>query len=195
MVPPNGKLFQLTSGFQTPTGIKNPAVLIATDFQNDWANITNSFDPGDTCLNPPCSGGGGSKNLNSEVVLADLNLDCQVLTYTLSPTSGPVGTKVTVNGALRGCTFVSGEKTLFGALSANLTFRLTGPLSPPGCTMQSVVAPPLPLLLPFSSTSKIPFTFQLKIPTNACQGTSEVTSSILSGNVEFVNAATFTVTH
>jgi len=192
IVPPSGKLLNLTSQFQTPTGIKNPALLIASDFQNDWANITNFFDPGDPCTTPPCSGGGGTKSFNSESVLADLNLGCQVLTYTLSPTSASPGQSIKVTGNLKGCTFVSGEKTLFGALLASLTFRLTGPLRSNGvCTPQTVVAPALPLLLPFNSN--IPFKFPVKIPTNACTGTSVVTSSIISGTVEYVWSATLAV--
>jgi hypothetical protein len=189
-----GKLINLTSQFQTPTSIHSPAVLIATDDPtplNDWTNITTFFDPGDTCLKPPCSGGGGTKGLNTRLALADLNPGCDILTYTLQPDHGPVGTSVNVKGSLNGCQFVSGEKTLFGAFLGSLTFRLTGKLSPPGCAMQTVVGPPLPLFLPFGS--KIPFSFKLKIPTNACLGRSEVTSTILSGNDPFVWSATFTV--
>jgi hypothetical protein len=191
IVPPQGTVINLNSTLTTPSGFHNLALLIASDGLNDWANITNFVDPGDACTRPPCGVGGGTTGLNSETVVADLSLSCQVLTYALNPTSGPPGTKVTVTGSLKGCTVATpGAKTAFGTLLASLTFRFTGPIGS-SCTVQSVTSPALPLIVPLKAN--LPFQFQLKVPSNACPGTSEVTSSILSGVVSYEDVATFTV--
>jgi hypothetical protein len=195
IVLPSGTLINLLSQFQTTTPIKNPAVLIASDGKNDWANITNFFDPGDICTKPPCKGGGGTGGFNSEGVLADLNLPCQVLTYTLSPTHGSPGTIINVTGNLSGCSsqlVKFGEKAvLFGlVLSAKATFRTTGPMDST-CTIETDTSSPIQLFLPFGLN--IPFKFKVKIPSNACTGTFELTSSVISGTVEYIGSATLTV--
>jgi hypothetical protein len=202
IVPPVGTDIALTMQFITPTAFHNPAMLIASDCfslgncpasPRDWANITNGpFQPGDTCTKPPCKGGGKTGSLNSELVMADLNLSCQVLNYSLSPTSGGPGTKVTITGSLNGCkSVVPGETTLFGKfLTAQLIFTFNGPVGS-SCTSESVASPALPLIVPLNAS--LPFHFQFKVPPNACAGTAEVTSSILSGTVSYVNSAVFTV--
>ena len=193
IVPPQGTLINLTNQFASAQ-FKNLAMLIATDNQNDWANITTFVKPGDICTKPPCGSGGGTKGLNTEVVLADLTLPCQVLNYTLSPTHGSPGTTINLTGSLKGCSSQLakyGEKTLFGALFATATFTFYGPLQPPNCTYQTITSPAFPLLVPFGST--LPFKLPVTIPKNACPGTSEVTSSIISGTVTYVGSATLTV--
>jgi hypothetical protein len=202
IVPPAGTKIALSMGFITPTAFHNPAMLIASDcfslgdcpaYPHDWANITDTpFQPGDTCTKPPCKGGGGTGGLNSELVMADLSLSCQVLNYSLSPTSGAPGTKVTITGSLNGCkSVVPGETTLFGkSLTAQLIFTFNGPVGS-SCTFESEASPPLPLIVPLNAN--LPFQFELKVPSNACAGTTEVTSSILSGTVSYVNSAVFTV--
>ena len=202
IVPPAGTKIALSMQFTTPTGFHNPAMLIASDCfslnncpasPHDWANITDtSFQPGDTCTKPPCKGGGGTGSLNSELVMADLNLSCQVLNYSLSPTSGGPGTKVTITGSLSGCnSIVPGETSLFGIfLTGQLIFTFNGPTGS-SCTFESVASPALPLIVPLNAN--LPFQFQAKVPPNACAGTFEVTSSIQSGTVSYVNSATFTV--
>lgn len=203
IVPPAGTKIALSMQFITPTAFHNPAMLIASDcfslpsgcppYPHDWANITNTpFQPGDTCTKPPCRGGGGTGSLNSELVMADLSLSCQVLNYSLSPTSGGPGTKVTITGSLNGCkSVVPGETTLFGKfLTGQLIFTFNGPMGS-SCTSESVSSPAIPLIVPLSAS--LPFQFPLKVPSNACAGTFEVTSSIQSGTVSYVNAVTFTV--
>jgi hypothetical protein len=196
IVPPKGSPINVTYQFASAQ-FKNLAVLIASDFQNDWANITTSLNPGDICTKPPCGTGGSSTGLNTEVVLADLGLPCQVLTYALSSSSANPGTTIKVTGSLNGCASQLtqyGEKTLLGALYANATFALTGPFpvgNPAVCTVQTVTSPTLPLIVPFNS--KLPFTLPVTVPKNACAGSFEVTSTIISGTVTYVGSATLTV--
>ena len=124
--------------------------------------------------------------------MADLSLSCQVLNYSLSPTSGGPGTKVTITGSLNGCnSVVPGETTLFKKfLTGQLILTFNGPVGS-SCTVQSIASPPIPLIVPLNAS--LPFQFQLKVPPNACLGTAEVTSSIQSGSVSYVNTAVFTV--
>jgi len=57
-------LIQLTSHYETQAPQPNPALIIATDGQNDWANITEVFTP------DPITG--GSKGLNTDEAIVNL---------------------------------------------------------------------------------------------------------------------------
>jgi sugar lactone lactonase YvrE len=59
-------LIQLTSFYNTQSPQPNPGLIIATDGQNDWANITEVFDL--DC----CSGSGASKGLNTDEAIVNL---------------------------------------------------------------------------------------------------------------------------
>jgi sugar lactone lactonase YvrE len=59
-------LIQLTSHYKTQSPQPNPALIIASDGQNNWRNITNSFDPSDPII------GGGTRGVNSDEVIANI---------------------------------------------------------------------------------------------------------------------------
>jgi hypothetical protein len=195
----NGSLIKLKSLYTSNASFKNPALVIASDTNFDWANISNlggtSFDPGDPCLNPPCGTGGGSKGLNGREAIIDLNLPCQILTYHLDNSNPTRGTTINLIGNLVGCPFVDGEQKVFGQRFATLLVRLTGPLNPPGCSSgsQTIKSPPIPLVLPFNSNVNIPFKLPLKIPASSCIAPFKISTAISSGTVNYFAFVSLTV--
>ncbi len=168
----------------------------------DWTNITKSFQPG--CTTPPCGSGGGGKRLNGQETVIDLNLDCQLLAFTITPRSGaptvPPGGLVTVAGNIRGCSPQPGSSTNGYGL---LTFTFEGPHKQGGvCTQTRVSLPPPPK--PGAQQGGFPvrlapvgfnrsFSFLLPVPSNACTGLFKFSTTIKSGTVFYNNTAPLTV--
>jgi sugar lactone lactonase YvrE len=59
-------LIKLASHYKTLSPQPNPGMIIADDGANDWADITNSFDPSDPTI------GGGTKVLNTDLGIVNL---------------------------------------------------------------------------------------------------------------------------
>ncbi|HZR31907.1 MAG TPA: hypothetical protein VFA76_08655 [Terriglobales bacterium] len=208
---PNPALIGLDSQYSSSLDPTSGAYVIAHDDDShlighvpgpDWTNITKSFQPG--CTTPPCGSGGGGKRLNGQETVIDLNLDCQLLAFTITPRSGaptvPPGGLVTVAGNIRGCSPQPGSSTNGYGL---LTFTFEGPHKQGGvCTQTRVSLPPPPK--PGAQQGGFPvrlapvgfnrsFSFLLPVPSNACTGLFKFSTTIKSGTVFYNNTAPLTV--
>jgi len=147
---PSGSLIQLSSKFGTIFPQPYPALIIADDGQNDWANITTSVNSIDPTLR------GGTKALNSDEVIVNLGPG-----FSLSPVSsfsvsvGSFGlTSVTVN-SLSG--FASQVTLSVPSPASGVSISLSpNPVSPiTGYPAHSQLAASL---LPFVTPSTFPLT-------------------------------------
>lgn len=78
---------QLASQYKTQSSQPCPALIIADDGQNDWANITTGFNPADPTIS------GGTKGLNTDTAVVDLGAgNCAALS---SDTTPPTTTAIT----------------------------------------------------------------------------------------------------
>jgi len=82
---------QLTSSYKTLSPQPNPALLIASDGQSNYAVITTGFDPADPTIS------GGTNRLNSDEVIA--NLPGSPPSDTVPPTTTAATSPVAPNGA------------------------------------------------------------------------------------------------
>jgi sugar lactone lactonase YvrE len=82
---------QLTSSYKTLAPQTNPALLIASDGQSNYAVITTGFNPADPTIS------GGTKALNSDAVIG--NLPGTLSTDTVAPTTTATTSPVAPNGA------------------------------------------------------------------------------------------------
>jgi hypothetical protein len=176
---PSGTLIGLSSTYQTESPQTNPALIIADDGQNNWADITTGYiAPDDVVVN------GGTKGLNTDTAI--VNVGCQYFSVGLNPSSVSPGAITIAGGMLKSC--VKTTETVV------ITFTLEGPLQPNACgsTESSMFKTPTFTLQP--NTHQI-VRFPVLVPERTCAGTYNVvaTTESVKGIVLGTSSASLTV--
>jgi len=131
---PSGTLIGLTSKYQTQSPQPNPALIIADDRQNDWANITTGYSPNDPTIS------GGTKSLNTDTAIVNLNLtgSSDTVPPTTTATTSPLANAAGWNNSAVTVMLSSTDDTTV----EDLTYSASG-----GETIPSTIVPgPLSLL-------------------------------------------------